>query len=56
VQKRKYIRIALTPKDEEALAEARADLERATGIAMTESQFVLGALRQRLQEHGPSKG
>lgn len=47
---RKYIRIALTDDDEEALAMAKSEAETATGIAMTDSMFVLSVLRKHINK------
>lgn len=46
---RKYIRIALTPDDEMALASAKAKAEAATGIAMSDSMFALSLIRQAVK-------
>lgn len=46
---RKYIRIALTQADEVALTAEKARVERETGIAITDAQFVLSVLRHRLK-------
>jgi len=48
--KRKYIRIALTPDDEAALQSAKSKAEAETGIAMSDSIFVLSVIRQTLKE------
>ena len=47
--KRKYIRIALTPDDEIALQSAKSKAEAETGIAMSDSMFVLSVLRQAIK-------
>jgi hypothetical protein len=47
---RKYIRIALSQDDEAALFEAKAAAEAQTGIAMSESMFVLSVLRRSLRD------
>lgn len=47
---RKYIRIALSPDDEAALARAKGQVEAQTGIAMSDSLFVLSVLRQALKD------
>lgn len=47
---RKYIRIALTDDDETALAMAKSEAEAATGIAMTDSMFVLSVLRKHINK------
>lgn len=47
--KRKYIRIALSQDDEAALAKAKAKAESDTGIAMSDSMFVLSVLRKALR-------
>ena len=46
---RKYIRIALSQDDEAALAKAKAKAENDTGIAMSDSMFVLSVLRKAMQ-------
>lgn len=46
---RKYIRIALTDEDEAMLNSVKAKVEAETGLAMTDAQFVLSVLRQRLK-------
>ena len=45
---RKYIRIALSQDDEAALAKAKAKAENDTGIAMSDSMFVLSVLRKAM--------
>ena len=47
--KRKYIRIALTPDDEAALQAAKSRAEAETGIAMSDSMFVLSVIRHALK-------
>lgn len=47
---RKYIRIALSQDDEAALCEAKSAAETQTGIAMSDSMFVLSVLRQALKD------
>lgn len=47
---RKYIRLALTPDDEASLAQAKDQAERQTGIAMSDSMFLLSVLRQALKD------
>lgn len=47
--KRKYIRIALSEDDETDLAKAKAKAESDTGIAMSDSMFVLSVLRKALR-------
>ena len=47
---RKYIRIALSQDDEAALAKAKAKAESDTGIAMSDSMFVLSVLRKALRD------
>ena len=49
---RKYIRIALRPEDEKALADAKARAEEQSGIAMSDSMFVLSTLRHALKNWG----
>ena len=46
---RKYIRIALSQDDEAALAKAKAKAENDTGLAMSDSMFVLSVLRKAMQ-------
>ena len=46
---RKYIRIALSQDDEAALAKVKAKAENDTGIAMSDSMFVLSVLRKAMQ-------
>lgn len=46
---RKYIRIALSRADEADLAKAKAKAENDTGIAMSDSMFVLSVLRKALK-------
>ena len=46
---RKYIRIALTPDDEAAFQAAKSKAEAETGIAMSESMFVLSVIRHALK-------
>lgn len=46
---RKYIRIALSQADEAALADAKVKAETATGIAMSDSMFVLSLIRQAIK-------
>lgn len=45
MKNRKYIRIALSAEDQLALAAAKDRAEAETGIAMSESMFVLSVLR-----------
>ncbi len=47
---RKYIRIALSHDDETDLAKAKAKAEDDTGIAMSDSMFVLSVLRKALKD------
>lgn len=54
--KRKHIRIALSSQDEQALSEAKADVERQTGIAMSDSMYVLSVLRKALQDRSRNGG
>ena len=46
---RKYIRIALTPEDQQSFAEAKEKSEKATGICMTDSMFALSLLRRAVK-------
>jgi hypothetical protein len=46
---RKYIRIALSEDDQRAFAAAKAKAENETGIAMSDSMFVLSVLRKALK-------
>lgn len=50
MKNRKYIRIALTEDDEAAMARAKADAEQKTGIAMSDSMFVLSVIRHALSK------
>lgn len=47
---RKYIRIALSSEDEEAFSRAKAEVEAATGISMTDSMFALSVLRRHINK------
>ena len=49
MSERKYIRIGLSDDDEAALANAKAKAEEATGLAMSDSLFVLSLLRQAIK-------
>ena len=49
MQSRKYIRIGLSADDEAALAQAKAKAESQTGLAMSDSLFVLSLLRQAIK-------
>ena len=49
MQSRKYIRIGLSADDEAALAQAKAKAEAQTGLAMSDSLFVLSLLRQAIK-------
>lgn len=53
---RKYIRIALTPQEEQTLKSVKAETERATGISMSDSLFVLSVVRQVLKERSRRGG
>lgn len=46
---RKYIRIALSDEDGQALAKAKAQAERDTGIAMSDSMFALSVIRHAIK-------
>ncbi len=46
---RKYIRIALSDNDNANLQAALAQFENQTGVAMSESLFVLSVLRKAIQ-------
>lgn len=46
---RKYIRIALSADDEQSLAKAKAQVERDTGVAMSDSMFALSVIRQAIK-------
>jgi hypothetical protein len=48
--KRKYIRIALTQDDEAAFANAKADAETKSGIAMSDSMFALSVIRHAINK------
>jgi len=45
---RKYIRIALTPKDEIELKKAKAKSENLTGIVMSDSMYALSVIRKNI--------
>jgi hypothetical protein len=47
---RKYIRIALTPEDEVAFLAAKAKVEDANKIIMTDASFALSLIRWALQK------
>ena len=49
MSKRKYIRIALTPEDEDAFQAAKSKAEAKTGIAMSDSMFALSVIRHALK-------
>lgn len=44
--RRKYIRIALSEEDEQALQSAKAEFEASSGLSMSDSMFVLSILRK----------
>jgi len=46
---RKYIRIAMTPDDEVAFAEAKEATEKSSGISMSDSMFALSVIRQAIK-------
>jgi hypothetical protein len=43
--KRKYIRIALTPEDEAAFAQAKTKAEAESKLAMSDSAYALSLIR-----------
>jgi hypothetical protein len=47
---RKYIRIALTPEDEEAFLDAKAKAEDAAKIVMSDSSYALSLIRWALSK------
>jgi len=47
---RKYIRLALNEEDKKAFEAAKEEAENATGIAMSDSMFALGVIRQLLKQ------
>lgn len=53
---RKYIRIGLSSDDEAALAQAKSQAEAQTGIAMSDSLYVLSVLRQAIKDRSRQGG
>lgn len=47
---RKYIRIALTKDDVAMLEEVKYTVEEMTGVALSDSNFVLSVIRQSLKD------
>ena len=45
MQKRKYIRIALTPEDETAFDQAKTKAEAESKLAMSDSAYALSLIR-----------
>lgn len=54
--RRKHIRIALSENDERAISEAKKAVEAETGIAMSDSMYVLSVLRKALQDRSRKDG
>lgn len=54
--RRKHIRIALSKDDERAMSEAKRAAEEETGIAMSDSLYVLSVLRKALQDRSRKDG
>lgn len=48
--KRKYIRIALTPSDVELFDKSKATMQKQTGVAMSDSAYALGVIRQQIEQ------
>lgn len=46
MERRKYIRIALSPDDEVAFRQAKKETEAVTGISMSDSMYALSVIRQ----------
>jgi hypothetical protein len=47
---RKYIRIALTPDDAYLFEKTKTEMQKRTGVAMSDSAYALGIIRQQIEQ------